>query len=430
MRKVLNIMALFAVVSLLLSSLVIAGDLGDDLEFKSIEVNGNDVNFGDSGEMVAVEEGETLEVEIGLEASVDVEDIEVEIEIDGYEYSDYESLEAESHMFDMNSETTKYVDLEIDLPVRLEKDEYWLRITVTDKNSNSMSEVVRLSVEPSRHGIEIEDVVLSPGSSVEAGRSLLATVQLQNYGDKDEEDVKVTISVNDIPLSDGTSTSISSTDYIEVVEADDDVSYETSEELFLSIPDCAVAGEYTLDVTAEYDEFETVSQSYSLTVTEGSYCDTEDERLVVAVGPESQSVNAGQQAVYALALSNEGTSTETYTMELTAGDWATESLSDSLVVLAPGESQVVYAYLDVAEDAAAGTQVASLVLSNEGQVLETISLSADVSASEDNGSSDFSLRNGLEIALIVLVVLLVIIGLIIGFTRLRKDEDEEEQTYY
>ncbi|MBU1111360.1 MAG: hypothetical protein KJ896_01160, partial [Nanoarchaeota archaeon] len=186
----------------------------------------------------------------------------------------------------------------------------------------------------------------------------------------------------------------------------------------------------TLDVTAEYDEFESVSKSYSLTVTEGSYCDTEDERLVVAVGPESQSVKTGQQAVYALALSNEGTSTETYTMALTAGDWATESLSDSLVVLAPGESQVVYAYLDVAEDAAGGTQVASLVLSNEGQVLETITLSADVSASEDSGSTDFSLRNGLEIALIVLVVLLVIIGLIIGFTRLRKDEDEEEQTYY
>ncbi|MFH1396784.1 MAG: hypothetical protein ABIG93_05270 [archaeon] len=424
MRKVLNIMALFAVIGLLLSSVVIAGNLSDDLEFRSIEVNGNDVDFGNdsSAEIVAVEEGETLEVEIGLEASVDVEDIEVQVEIDGYEYSDYESLRDESHLFDMNEGTTKYVNLEIDLPVRLEKDEYWLRITVTDKNSNSMDEVVRLSVEPSRHGIDIEDVVLSPGSTVEAGRSLLATVQLQNYGDKDEEDVKVTISIDDL--------GISSTDYIEVVESDVDVSYETSEELFLSIPDCAAAGEYTLDVTAEYDEFESVSKSYSLTVTEGSYCDTEDERLVVAVGPESQSVKTGQQAVYALALSNEGTSTETYTMALTAGDWATESLSDSLVVLAPGESQVVYAYLDVAEDAAGGTQVASLVLSNEGQVLETITLSADVSASEDSGSTDFSLRNGLEIALIVLVVLLVIIGLIIGFTRLRKDEDEEEQTYY
>jgi len=44
-------------------------------------------------------------------------------------------------------------------------------------------------------------------------------------------------------------------------------------------------------------------------------------------------------------------------------------------------------------------------------------------------ANDFNLRNGLEIALIVLVVLLVIIGLIVGFSRLKKD-DEEEQTYY
>lgn len=423
MRKALNIMALFAVIGLLLSTVVVAaGDLSTDLSIYSVEVNGNDVTFGNTGEMIAVEEGETLNIEVGLQAINDVEDIEVEVEIDGYEYSDYESLEAESHIFDMKADSTKYVDLEIDLPVRLDKDEYFLRVTVTDKNSDSVDEVVRLSVEPSRHGIDIEDVVLSPGSTVESGRSLLATVQLQNFGDKDEEDVKVTIGVDEL--------GISSTDYIEVVESDLDVSYETTEELFLSIPDCAEAGEYTLDVTVEYDEFESLTKSYSLNVVDGGYCDSANEKLVVAVGPESQSVNAGQQAVYALALSNEGNSAESYTMELTAGDWATASLSESLVVLEPGESQVVYAYLDVAEDAATGAQVASLVLSNEGQVLETITLSADVANDGSNSGSDFSLRNGLEIALIVLVVLLVIIGLIIGFTRLRKDEDEEEQTYY
>jgi len=57
---------------------------------------------------------------------------------------------------------------------------------------------------------------------------------------------------------------------------------------------------------------------------------------------------------------------------------------------------------------------------------ETVTLTANVV--EGNGSN-FNLRGGLEIALIVLVVLLVIIGLIVGFSRLRKD-DEEEQTYY
>ena len=195
----------------------------------------------------------------------------------------------------------------------------------------------------------------------------------------------------------------------------------------MSIPDCAAAGDYIVDVTAEYDEYESVSKSYELTVVDGGYCETDSEKLIIAVGPESQSVNAGQQAVYVLSLVNEGTSSETYTFELTAGDWATTSLSESLVVLsADGGSAVVYAYVDVAEDTVTSTQVASLVVSNGGEVLETISLTANVEAS---ASEDFNLRNGLELALIVLVVLLVVIGLIIGFTRLRKDDDDD-QTYY
>jgi hypothetical protein len=434
MKRTLKIMALFAMVSFLLSSLVMSADLSGDLSFKSIEINGNDVDFSND-EMVAVEEGETLEVEIGLETNSDLDDeeltnIEVEIEIDGYEYSDYESLEAESHLFDMEEDTTKYIDLEIDLPVKLDSDEYYLKVRVSGKDFTTMEEIVRLSVEPSRHGLDINDVVFSPGSEVQSGRSLLATVQVQNYGDYHEEDVKVTVGIDEL--------GVSSTDYVEVVEIDGDegesqyVTYETSEELFLSIPDCATPGEYTVDVTVAYDEYESVTKSYALTVTDGGYCDDDsEERLVVAVGPESQSVNTGEQAVYAIALSNEGDDSETYTLELTAGDWASASLSDSLIVLGEDESQVVYAYLDVTEDAAAGNYVASLVLSNNGEVLETISLTADVVADDSSDSGDFSLRNGLEIALIVLVVLLVIIGLIIGFTRLRKDdEDEEEQTYY
>ena len=62
------------------------------------------------------------------------------------------------------------------------------------------------------------------------------------------------------------------------------------------------------------------------------------------------------------------------------------------------------------------------------ETLETVALKASVVPGQAN--SNLSLRNGLEIALIVLVVLLVVIGLIIGFSRLRKDDEGEEQTYY
>tara|TARA_Y100000310_G_scaffold344209_1_gene455735 strand:- start:18 stop:1295 length:1278 start_codon:yes stop_codon:yes gene_type:complete len=423
--------ALVAVVFALVASAALADT--SDLEWNSIEVNGHDVEYSEDGtadEMIAVEEGETLEVEVGLEALADVEDVEVEIEISGYEYDDYQDLEDESHLFDMESGTTKYVDLEIDLPVQLDKDEYYLRIRVTDKNSVSLEQIVRLYVEPSRNGIEIEDVMLSPGSTVEAGHSLLATVELQNYGSNDEEDVKITIGVDEL--------GISSYDTIDVLEANEDsesVSYETTEELFLSIPDCAAAGVYSLDVTVEYDEYESTTNSYSLTVTDGDYCtegDEDEERLVLAVGPESQEVDAGEQAVYAIALSNEGTSSESYTLSVSVGseDLST-SLSESLVVLDASESGVVYAYVSADAEASEGDYPVTILVENDGKTIETISLTLEVEAGSEEAASEegVSLRNGLEIALIVLVVLLVIVGLIIGFSRLRGSEDEE-QTYY
>ena len=429
MNKLLNIITLVAVVFALVASVAIADTA--DLEWKSIEVNGNDVEFSEDGtadEMISVEEGETLEVEVGLKANAYVEDVEVEIEISGYEYSDYQSLDDQSHLFNMQSGTTKYIDLSIDLPVQLDKDEYFLRISVTDKNSPTSEQIIRLSVEPSRNGVVISDVVLSPGSTVEAGRSLLATVELQNFGDNDEEDVKVTIAVPAL--------GISASDFIDVLEVNENsvrVSYETTEELFLSIPDCATPGVYELTVEAEYDEYESTTESYSLTVTQGDYCTEGDdeERLVIAVGPESQKVDSGSQAVYAIALSNEGTSAESYTLSVSVGSSdLSSSLSQSLVVLDASESGVVYAYVNAAQDASEGFYPVNILVANDGKTIETISLTLEVEAGENVASEEgVSLRNGLEIALIVLVVLLVIVGLIIGFSRLRGNEDEE-QTYY
>ena len=144
-----------------------------------------------------------------------------------------------------------------------------------------------------------------------------------------------------------------------------------------------------------------------------------------------QNVAAGKTATYALALTNNGVSSKAFLLEVVTGDWASASLSESLVVLEPGKNKVVYIDVAASADAAAGEHVASVALKSGSEVLETVSLRANVveGTAAAAPAKNISLRNGLEIALIVLVVLLVIIGLIIGFSRLRKD-DEEEQTYY
>ena len=409
-------MALF-VISLLTLSMVSALD-ANDLVIKSIEVNGHNV---EDGEVLAVEEGETLDVEVGLLANAGAENIEVEVEISGYEYNDQEDMEATAHIDNIQAGNTKYFDLEVTLPKKLDKDEYMLRVRVMDKNTAAITHNILLSIEPTRHGIDIADVALSPGETQKAGRSFLATVLLENFGDKTEKDVKVEVAIPAL--------GVKATEYVDVVVTDNNnVDYEDVPEMFLPLPATAEAGAYDMIVTVKYDDLrETVSQTYKVNVLANELFQKSD-KLVLAVGPESQTVAAGNTASYAIALTNAGSTSKAYVLDVVTGDWATATVSDTLVVLEPGKNKVVQVDVTAASNAVEGQHVASVAIMSGDEVLETIVLKANVAGT---ASESFSLRNGLEIALIVLVVLLVIIGLIIGFSRLRKDdEDEEEQTYY
>jgi uncharacterized membrane protein len=421
MKKLLSIMALF-VISLLTLSMVSAVDLSD-VSIKSIEINGNNV---DDGETIAVDEGEILEVEVGLvnNGTLDVEDIEIEVEISGYEYDDYEELEDSTHIDNLQDGNTKYFDLEVQMPNKLDKDEYWLRVRIMGKTGDAIQEEVVLSIEPSRHGIDIKDVSFSPGNTVKAGRSLLTTVLLENYGDKIEKDVKVTVSMPEL--------GIQATEYVDDVDHDGshNIEYQDVPEMFLPIPATAAEGEYDVVVTVKYDDLrETVSQTYKVLVMDNALLNDNCEKLVLALGPETQTISVGTTGTYAIALTNAGTCSKAYNLEIVTGYWGTATLSESLVVLEPGQNQVVYAEVTVNAGTDAGQHVTSLAVKSGNNVLETVVLKTNV---VEGGSAvdNFSLRNGLEIALIVLVVLLVIIGLIIGFSRLRKDDDGEEQTYY
>ncbi len=442
MRKILSLMVLF-VLALLTVSMVSALSV-DNFEWE-VEVNGDSVDLGTNfidivdedgnvigedigvGEVavpsISVDEGQTLDIKVRLQTGEAVEDIEVDAKIKGYEYSDYESLSDSTHVFDMAGNTKKTVKLSIDLPKKLEKQVYWLHLNIYNSNSAPVTQIVKLNVEPTRHGVDIADVVFSPGTTVKAGRSLLTTVLLENFGGKTEKDVKVTVAVPAL--------GVSATEFVDVVETDgNNVDYEDVPEMFLPLPATAVEGEYEVKVTVKYDDLrETVTKSYKINVLSNEMFQAKENKLVLAVGPESQTVAVGSTAKYAIALTNAGTSSKAYLLQAVTGDWATASVSDNLVVLEPGKNKVVYVDVTPSASAAVGEHVTSLAVQSGTEVLETISLKATVTGT--TVETGFSLRNGLEIALIILVVLLVIIGLIIGFSRLKRDDEEdEEKTYY
>ncbi|MBI4152051.1 hypothetical protein HY496_03700 [Candidatus Woesearchaeota archaeon] len=433
MRKLRNVMAFF-VMSVLLVSLVSAAPVSvstlGSLTTNDVTVEVNDEEV-DEKTLLVVEEGEKLHVEVELKlpatvkdannndvAAKDAKQIEVLARLSGYEYSDYVSLEDVSPVFDLKAGTKKTVDLELTVPNDISNEKNTLRVFVLDRNSQEIVKTFTFHVESPRHAVEINDLYFSPGETVKAGRALLVTPVLENYGDRTEDDVVVTV---EIPAL-----GVKATEVVKELEADE---RKDVPEMFLPIPVSAAAGTYDVKVTAKYDRYETATKTSSVTVVASEM--VKADKVLLAVGPGAQTVAPGKTATYGIALSNEGTTTKAFTFDVaTGGNWATASVSEMLVVLAPGQNKVVYVDVAPAADAAAGQYMVSVAVKAGSETVQTIALQATVAqAPAAVESNDFNLRNGLEIALIVLVVLLVIIGLIIGFSRLRKD-DEEEQTYY
>ena len=129
-------------------------------------------------------------------------------------------------------------------------------------------------------------------------------------------------------------------------------------------------------------------------------------------------------------MTNTGSASKTYSIEAITGTWADVKVSPSIVVMNPGETKIVYVTVAANEDASEGIQTFGVAVKSGETILKEITLRANVL----EGSSGWDkAKRGLEVALVVLVVLLVIIGLIIGFNRLKGDEDDEdmkEETYY
>src|SRR3989344_7585249 len=434
MKKFLSIMALF-VISLLTVSMVSAvsedSSLGDLLTSGLFSVEVNDEEY-DSSALLTVKEGEELEVEVKLENHGDpmnplheAKNIEVEARLMGY---DEEDVKASKIISSLKQGTEKKVTFTLLVPEDFKNGEATLTVFVYGGNDVLIAAEYTLHVESPSHGMTVADVSFSPGKTVRAGQSLLTTVLLENNGENTEEDVKVTVEMPALGLS--------ASEFVNKVEADNK---EDVPEMFLSLPATTAPGEYEVKVTVAYDDLKkSVSHTETVTVIANDYLNSQmfpaTGKLALAVGPERQAVTAGKTASYGLALTNEGGASKALVLEAATGGWASATLSETLVVLEPGKSQVVYLDLAVASDAAAGEHLASVTVKSGNDVLETVVLKADVAAAPaapaESTNNSVSLRNGLEIAGIVLVVLVVVMGLVLGFSKLRKDDDGEEHTYY
>lgn len=414
-KKIFALLTVF-LVGVLMSSIAQAAITIDE-----VKIDGDTISASSSNSLFDVERGDELEVKVRITGDTTThQDVQIEAALRGFDSS--ETIDDITEVFDVKPGVTYVKKLYIPLRNKLDQDTYKLRLRVEDRDSSTVSETYELEVDVDEHNVEVRDVVLSPNTEVKAGRALLSTVRLRNRGENDEEGVKVVVSIPQL--------GVSAADFVDQLDKEDDNDDEaTTEEMFLRIPDNAQTGEYTVRVEVFFDDGDKRNVKETTIFVLGQGEAKTQEKTVIAVGADSNSVQqGGAEVAYPLTITNAGSESKTYLVSADGAAWANFRVEPSNVaVVKAGESKTFTVYASAGKNAPVGEQTFTATVSTADKVLKQLPLKMSVGAA--GGAAQ--LKKGLEVGLVVLVILLVIIGLIVGFSKLRGDDDsEDEKTYY
>ncbi len=365
-----------------------------------------------------VERGQSIDFEIILQSTEDLSNVEIQASLTGFEFSDNPNERAFVVIptFDADKGIRYVKRAKIMISDEFEEDNYQLRIFIADRDHESLVEEFNVKIDVKRRAVRIDDISLFPSGTITGGSALLTTVRIENKGEKEEDDVKVTVSIPEL--------GIEASDFIDEIENDDDE--EETEEIFLKIPKCpSREGTYDVDVLVEFNEGrDSVSASRPIEIKKHESCDlAESPKTTITVGSQMETFSRGAGGVFPITVTNSGKTSKSFSVSVAGGDWASVKVTpSSTMVIDAGKTQTFYLFVQASEGAPLGTQVLTATISSGSETLQQVPLTANVTR-----AAGATVRRVLEIALIILVVLLIIIGLIIGFTKLRAEEEPAER---
>lgn len=395
---------------LLISVLAISNVMAISLSDFSVEINGRELSDTSSSEIRNILKDNTMDVDVIMTPSSDVKDVVIEGVLRGHDSN--VKIEDMTDYFDMKQNVEYQKTLKLKLPANMDADLYRLRLRIDDRASETYEKDYYLNIDTVRNGITVKDVMFS-----QAIGTLVTNVRVENIGQKDQDNVKVKVSIP--KLSD-----IEPVTYIDTLNANDET---TTEDMYMEIPDCVKAGKYDGTVTVEYKDGEETTTKDFVVDIKSANCDVKSDKVILGANKESAEITAGESVAFPITVTNTGDK-KTVTITSDVNDWAdVEFTPSNVIVLDKDDSQLVYAYVTAKTGASAGDHLLNIKVEADGKALSTKTIKATVT------KKGFDLTTGLTYALIVLVGLLVIIGLIVGFNRLKGDDDFDEdmgQTYY
>ena len=396
-----------------------------------VGVNGHEMSVGETLEIVR---GDSLELDLAVSADEPVENVRWRAWIGGYEA---DVIESRSSMFDLKDGVTRLHSLTLELPSDMDaSEEYTLHVELMNGNVD-YSFPVDLLVSRDRHRVDVQDVLVSPSSSVNAGDSVFVTVRLENMGDNKEEDLKVTVSA----FGQSMSTYVDELAAYEISNEDEEDS-DSSSALLVRVPKDAQTGDYNLNVEVSYNRGRDSVTATKVLHVSGRAAETASEvDALVSVDASTQSVAQGAESSYRVSFANVGTETQLFSVRATGTQlWADSRTEPSFVSVAPGQTGEVVVYLKAHSDAELGNKLFRWQIYAGDKPVKEVAVGARVtegSQAAPTGSvvSELLSTSTLKLGFVALVVLLVIVGLVVALRKLKEDDDyplepKDGQTYY
>jgi len=235
MKKIL--MAIL--MALCLVAIPVMADVSTNYAVDDIYLNGLNAQDG----TLYVERGEILPITVYMTGLGETKDVNIKVWIGGYEY---DNVYTTSAMFDVEDGVTYRKNLNLQLPDDMNAEQVYTVYFEIYDDEDHVREEASIMVSKERHDVRIQDIVVD--NSVDAGDYTTVTVRLENMGDHKEEDIKVTVSSEDLGIE--FSTYMDELTNNEIDNEDEESTGEVS--LVFEVP-VEADGTYDLDVAVVYN---------------------------------------------------------------------------------------------------------------------------------------------------------------------------------
>ncbi len=370
----------------------------EDFIIEKIEINGVEIR---DNAVRGVEVGETVDVEIVFIPDVSADDARIRLELDA---DDNNLLTDTTDRFNVVEGVTKSITMSIKLPENMDaQEDNVIRLTGLGPLSE-LNRELDVYVDTDRHRVDIEDLVMVSSSGVEPGQNIIANVRMENRGQKDQDSVKVEVAVPELGVREFS--------YISNLGAEE---VATSDDMLLSIPSDAKAGQYDVEVTLSYnDGYSETTETFTLNVLAPQV--VSEKNLLVSFD-ETIDLVAGETTTFDVVVANPNKDSKPISLAAVDNAWAEVNVNPSLKMV-EGGSDAVFTVSVTPKDSIAGEKELTLLVKEGAVTISDVNVNTYVEASQN--------VNWVNVVLAVLLVIAVIILIALVITVARKKGDDRE----